>query len=43
MSDALYLKIAELLQSARQAFVCNVNQPMVYTYYEIGRVIVEDQ
>lgn len=43
MSDALYLKIAELLQSARQAVVRNVNQAMVYTYYEIGRVIVEDE
>ena len=43
MSDALYLKIAELLQSSRQAVLRNVNQAMVYTYYEIGRVIVEDE
>lgn len=43
MSDALYLKIAELLQSARQAVVRNVNQAMVYTYFKIGRVIVEDK
>ena len=31
MSDALYLKIAELLQSSRQAVLRNVNQAMVYT------------
>jgi hypothetical protein len=43
MSDVLYLKIAELLQSARQAVVRNVNQAMVYTYFKIGRVIVEDE
>ncbi|WP_435547686.1 PDDEXK nuclease domain-containing protein [Desulfobacterium sp. N47] len=39
----LYLKIAELLQTARQTVVRAVNQTMVYTYYEIGRMIVEDE
>ena len=39
----LYSKIAELLQSARQTVVRAVNQTMVYTYYEIGRMIVEDE
>ena len=39
----LYLKIAELLQTARQTVVRTVNQTMVYTYYEIGRMIVEDE
>ena len=39
----LYSKIAELLQSARQTIVRTVNQTMVYTYYEIGRIIVEDE
>lgn len=38
----LFLKIAELLQAARQNIVRSVNQTMVYTYYEIGRMIVED-
>lgn len=39
----LYSKIAELLHTARQNVVRTVNQTMVYTYYEIGRMIVEDE
>ena len=39
----LYSKIAEILQSARQTVVRAVNQTMVYTYFEIGRMIVEDE
>jgi predicted nuclease of restriction endonuclease-like (RecB) superfamily len=39
----LYAGIAELLQVARQAVVRSVNQTMVHTYYEIGRMIVEDE
>ena len=39
----LYSKIAELLQSGRQSVVRTVNQIMVYTYFEIGRMIVEDE
>ncbi|MBU3949082.1 MAG: DUF1016 family protein [Proteobacteria bacterium] len=42
-SKNLYSKIAELLQAARQTVVRAVNQTMVYTYYEIGRMIVEDE
>lgn len=39
----LYSKIAELLHNARQNVMRTVNQTMVYTYYEIGRMIVEDE
>jgi predicted nuclease of restriction endonuclease-like (RecB) superfamily len=39
----LYLKIAGLLQAARQNVVRAVNQTMVYTYFDIGRMIVEDE
>ena len=39
----LYSKIVELLAAARQNVVRTVNQTMVYTYYEIGRMIVEDE
>jgi len=39
----LYLKIAGLLQTARQNVVRAVNRTMVYTYFEIGRIIVEDE
>ena len=39
----LYAKIAELLQAARQSVVRTVNQTMVHTYFEVGRMIVEDE
>ncbi len=39
----LYLKIAELIKFARQNVVRAVNQTMVYTNYEIGQMIVEDE
>ncbi len=42
-SNYLYTKIAELLHTARQTVVRAVNQTMVYTYFEIGRMIVEDE
>ena len=36
-------QIADLLQSARLQVVRTVNQTMVLTYYEIGRMIVEEE
>ncbi|MBI4621239.1 MAG: hypothetical protein HY739_13960 [Desulfobacterales bacterium] len=42
-SNNLYSKIAEILKAARQTVVRAVNQTMVYTYYEIGRMIVEGE
>jgi len=36
-------KAVELLHSARQQVIRNVNQTMVFTYYEIGRMIVEEE
>jgi predicted nuclease of restriction endonuclease-like (RecB) superfamily len=39
----LFQKIAGLLQAARQNVVRAINQTMVYTYFEIGRMIVEDE
>jgi uncharacterized protein YbgA (DUF1722 family) len=38
-----YNKVAELLKSARKSVVQTVNKTMVYTYYEIGRMIVEQE
>ena len=43
VSTELYSQIAELLKSARQSVIRTVNQTMVYTYFEIGRMIVEDE
>ncbi|MGE5340906.1 MAG: PDDEXK nuclease domain-containing protein [Candidatus Omnitrophota bacterium] len=39
----LYLKISELLQAAKQTVARTINQTMVHTYFEIGRMIVEDE
>jgi hypothetical protein len=38
-----YNKIAELLKNARSKVVQTVNKTMVYTYFEIGRAIVEEE
>jgi predicted nuclease of restriction endonuclease-like (RecB) superfamily len=35
--------IIELLSKARESAVRAVNQTMVYTYFEIGRIIVEEE
>lgn len=39
--EKLYSQIEELLSVARKTIVNQVNQTMVYTYYEVGRIIVE--
>jgi hypothetical protein len=36
-------QVVDLLQSARQQVVRTVNQTMVLTYYEMGRMIVEEE
>ncbi|MDD2634537.1 MAG: PDDEXK nuclease domain-containing protein [Bacteroidales bacterium] len=38
-----YNKIAILLKEARKSVVQTVNKTMVYTYFEIGRMIVEEE
>jgi predicted nuclease of restriction endonuclease-like (RecB) superfamily len=43
INNSLYSQIAQLLQTARQNVVRAVNQTMVYTYFEIGRMIVENE
>jgi predicted nuclease of restriction endonuclease-like (RecB) superfamily len=40
---AFFDKIVDLLRKSRCEVVRSVNKAMVYTYYEIGRVIVEDE
>jgi DUF1016 N-terminal domain len=39
----LYSKIADLVASARQNVVRTISQTMVLTYYEIGRMIIENE
>ncbi len=39
--DKIYDQIEKLLSTARKEVFKQVNRTMVYTYYEIGRIIVE--
>jgi len=41
--NQLFLKVAELIELARQKVVATVNLTMVHTYFEIGRMILEDE
>ncbi|MFA6409627.1 MAG: PDDEXK nuclease domain-containing protein [Gammaproteobacteria bacterium] len=41
--DRLYKKIAELIEHARQKVATTINLTMVHTYFEIGKMIVEDE
>lgn len=43
VSDELARKISSLLKNAREKVVREINQTMVLTYYEIGRLIVEEE
>ena len=42
-SNNLFDKIAALLESAQKKTLTIVNQTIVYTYFEIGRMIVEEE
>lgn len=43
VSGNFYDKVAELLKEARKTVVQNINQTMVLTYFEIGRMIIEEE
>jgi len=42
-SDRFYDRIAKLLVEARSSVVQTINKTMVHTYFEIGRMIVEEE
>jgi hypothetical protein len=42
-NQPLFCHIAQLIEQSRQRITTAVNTAMVYTYYEIGRYIVEDE
>ena len=42
-NKVLFSQVVELLQNARQQVLRTVNSTMVYTYFEIGRMIVEEE
>jgi DUF1016 N-terminal domain len=43
VSNLLASKISELLVSSRKSVIQTVNQTMTLTYFEIGRMIVEEE
>ena len=43
IQNDFYNKVADLLKEARRSVVQVVNKTMVYTYFEIGRMIVEEE
>jgi len=43
LNTKLFAQVVSLLQSARQKVVRSVNQIMVLTYFEIGRMLIEDE
>lgn len=43
LENPLYSKVAALLEQARKQVASTVNLTMVHTYFEIGRMIVEDE
>jgi len=43
INNTFFNQIIDLLQSARGKIVRAVNQTMVTTYFEIGRMIVEEE
>jgi len=42
-NKVIFLQVAELLQNARQQVLRTVNSTMTLTYFEIGRIIVEEE
>lgn len=43
ISATLFNRVAALIETARQKVAAAVNTTMVYTYFEIGRMIVEEE
>ncbi len=42
-NSQLFGKVSELLSETRKFIAKNVNQTIVLTYFEVGRLIVEDE
>ncbi len=42
-NKALFSQVVELLQNARQQVLRTINTTMVCTYFEIGRMIVQEE
>jgi hypothetical protein len=42
-NENLYKSIAQLLNNAKQKIVATINNTMVLTYFEIGKIIEEEE
>jgi hypothetical protein len=42
-TESFFNKVAEVLKQARKSIVTSVNSTMVHTYFEIGKMIVEEE
>ena len=42
-SNMVYLQIKELMENARKQISVKINNILVQTYWEIGKIIVEDE
>ncbi|GBR75026.1 protein DUF1016 [Candidatus Termititenax aidoneus] len=43
LTSSLFVSISSLIEQSRRFVARNINQALVYTYYEIGRIIVTDE
>ena len=42
-SNMVYLQIKELMENARKQISVKINNILVQTYWEIGKIIIEDE
>ena len=42
-NNSLFSQVVDLFQQSKQQVVRAINQTMVYTYYEIGLMIVDEE
>ncbi|MEI7901076.1 MAG: DUF1016 N-terminal domain-containing protein, partial [bacterium] len=43
LSETLFRKIADLIERSRERVAVTANTAMVYTYFEIGRMIIDEE
>ncbi len=43
MNEEFFIKVSNLLENSKKNLVYTINTAMVYTYFEIGKMIVEEE
>lgn len=43
LSSHLFISIKQLIENAKSSIVRNINTAMLLTYFEIGKVIIENE